>query len=91
MKIFKTSRGFRRSDFKDFYLEDCSIQESSLATDNAIWLGQNRGTHLETGECLARMHLNQEQVKALLPLLQHFVDTGELPRVDTVSTQDLKN
>jgi hypothetical protein len=26
-----------------------------------------------------RMHLNQEQVKALLPSLQHFAKTGELP------------
>lgn len=26
-----------------------------------------------------RMHLNQEQVKALLPALQHFAETGELP------------
>jgi hypothetical protein len=26
-----------------------------------------------------RMHLNREQVAGLIPLLQHFVDTGELP------------
>ncbi len=26
-----------------------------------------------------RMHLTREQVAALLPTLQHFVDTGELP------------
>lgn len=25
-----------------------------------------------------RMHLSQEQVKQLLPILQHFADTGEL-------------
>lgn len=25
-----------------------------------------------------RMHLNVDQVKALIPILQHFVDTGEL-------------
>ena len=25
-----------------------------------------------------RMHLNREQVKALLPILQKFVDTGEI-------------
>lgn len=28
-----------------------------------------------------RMHLNQEQVKQLLPILQHFADTGELPQL----------
>lgn len=26
-----------------------------------------------------RMHLTQEQVKEIIPVLQHFVDTGELP------------
>lgn len=26
-----------------------------------------------------RMHLNQDQVAALIPILQHFVETGELP------------
>jgi hypothetical protein len=26
-----------------------------------------------------RMHLTQRQVQALLPILQHFADTGELP------------
>lgn len=26
-----------------------------------------------------RMHLNQAQVKELLPILQHFAETGELP------------
>ena len=31
---------------------------------------------------ITRMHLNREQVKALLPALQHFVDTGELPLGD---------
>ena len=27
----------------------------------------------------SRMHLTQDMVKALLPALQHFVKTGELP------------
>lgn len=26
-----------------------------------------------------RMHLNRNQVRILLPILQHFVETGELP------------
>jgi len=26
-----------------------------------------------------RMHLTQEQVKQIIPILEHFVDTGELP------------
>ncbi len=78
MKIYKTSRGFRRTDFLDLYEEKCSLQESSLATDNAIWLGCNEGLHID-GECCARMHLNQEHVLELIPLLQYFVETGKLP------------
>lgn len=29
-----------------------------------------------------RMHLTQQNVQALLPILQHFADTGELPDVN---------
>lgn len=78
MKIELTSRGFRRADFKDADGEECSIQESSVATDYMLWLGCNKGLH-HMGECLARMHLTQKQAAALIPLLQNFVDTGLLP------------
>ena len=78
MKIEKTSRGFRRADFNDFNGEACSIQESSIATQACLWLGMNTGTHHQ-GECLARMHLTKDMAKELIPLLQHFVETGELP------------
>ncbi len=30
-------------------------------------------------EIASRMHLSQEQVRELLPLLQHFAETGEIP------------
>lgn len=75
-----TERGFARYDFKDLYNEPCSLQQSSLATDDAIWLGCDHETvHHVTGQsCGARMHLNREQVAALLPLLMHFVMTGEV-------------
>lgn len=33
-----------------------------------------------------RMHLNQEQVASLLPLLQYFVDHGELPPFEIAET-----
>lgn len=74
----KTDRGFIIGEFKDRYGINCSIQESSLATEYAIWLGCNEGVHTNN-ECLARMHLTQEQVGHLLPVLQYFLDTGELP------------
>jgi hypothetical protein len=34
-----TPRGFLKGEFVDLYGAKCSIQESSLATDDAIWLG----------------------------------------------------
>jgi hypothetical protein len=39
MKTNTTQRGFRIIEFKDYYEEDCSIQKSSLADDDCIWLG----------------------------------------------------
>ena len=35
----KTQRGFGKAKFKDYYGAECSIQKSSLATKDAIWLG----------------------------------------------------
>lgn len=64
-----TERGFVRGEFTDHYGLACSLQKSSLATRDCIWLGVD--DH--------RMHLTQEHVAALLPMLQHFVETGELP------------
>lgn len=94
MKLRPTSRGFLRGEFVDVYGEECSIQKSSLATEDCIWLGadnqkakvcvQGEGWKefpLPKGVEImpSRMHLSRELVKELLPLLQHFVDTGELP------------
>jgi hypothetical protein len=79
MKFTETNRGFAVTVFKDLYGVQCSLQKSSLATDDVIWFGCDEGTHHQ-GQCMARMHLNQKQVAALLPALQHFVDTGELPK-----------
>lgn len=60
-------RGFHGYRFRDCYGGDCSIQDSSNAGEPRIWLGQGDN----------RMLLNQEMVKQLLPLLQHFADTGD--------------
>ncbi len=92
MEKRKTLRGFKIIEFEDLYGIQCSLQESSLATDNAIWLGCQEANpkKLVKGEgwqpvnipedvqCTTRMHLNCEQVKELLPHLQKFVDEGEL-------------
>ena len=97
MKTGKTARGFVRDGFTDRNGVECSLQKSSLATEDAIWLGCNdiglKRFTPETGweDVLldstggavhlanTRMHLTREIVAELLPHLQHFAETGELP------------
>ena len=74
----KTNRGFERNDFKDIYGHSCSIQESSLATIDALWIGCDEGTHVD-GSCMARMHIDKDIAKMLIKKLRHFVRTGRLP------------
>lgn len=101
LKFDKTARGFGRIEFTDHpvttftdrYGEKCSLQESSLATEAAIWFGTEgtivQGPPWEDVEVpdnwlvTSRMHLTQAMVAHLIPLLQHFVDTGELPEIPT--------
>ena len=81
MKRSKTSRGFALITFKDMYEQPCSLQKSSIATEDCIWLGVHDQIDLNTKEVVGpgvRMHLTQDQVKELLPLLQKFVDTGDI-------------
>ncbi|CAM5764720.1 hypothetical protein [Bosea minatitlanensis] len=66
-----TQRGFKIARFIDVNDQICSLQKSSLmAPPECIWLGLDDEN---------RMHLSRELVRALLPALQHFADTGELP------------
>lgn len=67
----ETKRGFNFIEFRDRYGAACMIEESSLATEDAIWFGT-------IGD---RMHLTQEQVLELLPTLQHFAATGKFEYV----------
>ena len=97
METTVTQRGFTLGKFKDRYGNTCSIQKSSLATEDCIWLGidnpkltifedHNKGKYLVTEmpsnfDVDSRMHLTQDQVRELLPLLpllQKFVETGDL-------------
>lgn len=68
VEINATNRGFSRGEFTDLYGKSCSIQDSSLAMADAIWLGVHEN----------RMHLSREHAAALLPVLQRFVDTGTI-------------
>lgn len=92
MKLKPTRRGFLLGEFTDLYGAECSIQKSSLATADAIWLGINEvklqilipgqgWTPVVVPEGTtksARMHLDRKLVLDLLPQLQHFAETGEL-------------
>ena len=71
-----TDRGFRWLEFKDHYGSECAIYESSLATEDCIWLGNLKCSN---GEESHAMHLTQDMAASLIPLLQHFVETGVLP------------
>jgi hypothetical protein len=39
MNLKKSNRGFSYSEFQDRYGAKCSIQKSSLATEDCIWFG----------------------------------------------------
>jgi hypothetical protein len=97
MKKEKTDRGFALRRFKDRIGVECTIQKSSIATEDCIWLGAERiglqighpwkdiseeeikakfnAEHLIANN---RMHLTIKQVKKLLPILNKFVETGEI-------------
>ena len=68
MKIARTERGFDITEFTDLYGSKCSLQKSSLASQDAVWFGV----------FAHRMHLTRKQVADLLPYLKRFVKTGEL-------------
>jgi len=76
-----TQRGFARMEFRDIYDTECSLQKSSLADRDAIWLGCDK-VLFHLGEYHnQRMHLDQQAVKELLPYLKRFARTGDfLPR-----------
>ena len=75
LKKDKTGRGFGIYTFIDLYGQQCSLQDSSLASESAIWFGVD--VNLKGEKIGERMHLTQEQVKALLPILTYFAKTGE--------------
>lgn len=92
IKVGTTERGFSHGKFTDRYGAECSIQDSSLATERCIWLGIDDPTVQvciqgqgwvdvplpEDTLVSGRMHLTQDHAKKLIPLLQRFVDTGSI-------------
>jgi len=72
----KTERGFDISEFTDRYGQKCSLQKSSLAFEDCVWLGVS--VDMKGEKVNNRMHLTQDMVKDLLPVLEVFANTGEL-------------
>lgn len=70
-----TNHGFQVARFKDRYNQKCSLQESSLATEACIWLGVDMDLN---GKESSRMHLTQDMVTELWPILKNFAETGFL-------------
>lgn len=67
-------RGLKFFKFKDLYDSECSMSESSLATEAALWLGVS--TDYNGKEC-THMHLSVSQVKMLINKLQNWVEENE--------------
>jgi len=89
--IKQTQRGFDLIEFSDSNGVHCSLQESSVADRDMIWLGCDKANPrqlisgkgwttipMPCGEVVmdTRMHLTREQVEELLPHLIEFVESG---------------
>lgn len=84
LTLRETDRGFVLFEFTDQYGERCSLHESSLASEPAVWLGQNKPTKLPDGDLACRMHLTRHDARMLSDLLRHFADFGRLPRTAAI-------
>lgn len=89
-----TVRGFGLYKFEDGNGVGCSLQMSSAAEEPHIWLGCDEAdpkVFVPYGDpswqpipmpeeyiANTRMHLTQEEVKLLLPILKRFVKEGEI-------------
>lgn len=80
IQLDHSARGFAIGTFVDRYGAGCSIQKSSLATEDCIWLGRDPD----------RMHLTREMAADLIPLLERFSLTGLL-RAGRVTPDDRKS
>lgn len=88
----KTERGFGIGEFTDFYGKKCSIQDSSLATQAAIWLGISNPEikSFRPGEgwrdyqlpsdvtVFSRMHLTIPMAKELRMALDRFIENEQV-------------
>jgi len=81
-KKSKTNRGWTIYLFKDYYGEECSLQKSSSAECDQVWLGLQRDDpkkHPVFGDSLGMRMLIDRKLAAKLALkLAAFAETGEI-------------
>lgn len=74
--VENTDRGFEMIEFEDAYNQRCTLQQSS-----AIGNRNNPGkSFIWLGLALDRMHLNKNQVKKLIRLLDNWLKTGSFKK-----------
>lgn len=90
--VTRTERGFAHADFPCGGYPPLSVQVSSSAEDDGpyLWLGVRKPEVMVLADgwtevplppgasVFGRAHLSTAQVRALIPLLQRFVKTGDL-------------
>lgn len=76
-KPITTDRGKTKFVFQDNANTMITVQESPLAMEVCLWFEQQVIGQPPTPS----IQLTQNMVKQLLPLLQHFVDCGQLPKI----------
>jgi hypothetical protein len=72
MPIGYTERGFADyASFTDLYDTQVTVRESSLATEDAVWIFVDNGRWSDNPAA----HLNREQAKTVIVALQEWLDT----------------
>jgi hypothetical protein len=95
MKFKRTQYGFALYEFNDRYQQKCSLQDSSLTGEAALWLGvDNTGPNIIgpdgnfNEDVSSRMHLTVPMVKELMAKFQHFLDSGYVDPQDPEEDED---
>lgn len=92
MRVKKNKKGLNVIEFKDFYGEECTMEETSFTGDRTLWIGCNNANpkfftvengwkpvHMpEKYVANTKMHLSRKQVEKMLPHLIKFVETGHI-------------
>lgn len=92
LRFNHNARGFSCGEFLDRYGAKCSVQDSSIATEDCFWLGIDDADPkvLEPGKgwqplalpgsalLTTRMHVNRRLARRLLVVLRRFLETGSV-------------